>query len=118
MIKRLFLIIIALVVAFLGAAFAVRNAHPVDFNYYLGQINLPLSIIMVVSLAAGVLLGILSTLSLLIKLKFKSASYAKKCKRLEQDCQDKIELIKDKDRQLKALTENLNQKTSLPNPDS
>lgn len=117
MFKRILLIIVALIVAFLGAAFAVRNAHPVAFNYYLGEVNLPLSIIMVVSLAAGVVLGILSTLSAIIRLKFKSSSYARKCKNLEQDCQAKIKIIQGKEAEIKSLNES-QQSHSFPRLES
>ncbi len=113
MLKRLLLIIIALLVAFLGAAFSVRNAHIVEFDYYLDKMDLPLSVIMVIALAVGVLLGILSTLSMIIKLKFKSSSYAKKYERLQHNYQEKIDLIKTRDVELKELNARLEKQVSL-----
>jgi len=118
MLKRLLLIIFALMVAFLGAAFSVRNAHSVNFDYYLGNITTPLSIIMVVSLAIGVSLGILSTLSLIIRLKFKASSCERKFKRLEHNYHETTKSMREKDQEIKGLQSGLQQQNSLPNPDN
>lgn len=69
-IKLLFIIIIMM----LGAVFAVLNAEPVLFNYYFGSRELPLSLIITAALGAGVLLGILSGIGLVLGLKRENVS--------------------------------------------
>lgn len=56
---RLITLLLFLIVAALGTLFAVLNAAPVPFDYYLGQGEFPLSLLLVVVLATGILLGIL-----------------------------------------------------------
>ena len=64
-IKLLFIFIIML----LGAVFAVLNAEPVVFNYYFGSREMPLSLIITVALGAGIAIGMLSGLGVLLGLK-------------------------------------------------
>ncbi|MCK5387305.1 MAG: LapA family protein [Gammaproteobacteria bacterium] len=63
---RLIYLSITLVVIILGVAFAVLNADSVQLNYYLGSIELPLSLVLVMAMIAGALLGIFASLSLII----------------------------------------------------
>ncbi len=69
-IKLLFILIIMM----LGAVFAVLNADPVVFNYYFGSRPLPLSLIMTCALGAGIVIGILSSIGLVLGLKREIAS--------------------------------------------
>ncbi|MBT3197997.1 MAG: LapA family protein [Gammaproteobacteria bacterium] len=68
---RLITLVLFLIVTALGTLFAVLNAAPVTFNYYLGQGELPLSLLLVVMLASGVLLGILSALPMILSLRIR-----------------------------------------------
>jgi len=52
-----FLFLVALVV--IGLSFAVLNSQPVSLNYYLGYRDIPLSMIVVLSLATGAVIGAL-----------------------------------------------------------
>ena len=63
---RLIYLSITLVVIILGVAFAVLNADSVQLNYYLGSIELPLSLVLVMAMIAGALLGIFASLTLII----------------------------------------------------
>ena len=58
----------------LGAIFAVLNAEPVLFNYYFGSRELPLSLILTAALGAGVVIGILSGIGILVGLKRENVS--------------------------------------------
>lgn len=68
---RLITLLLFLIVAALGTLFAVLNAAPVPFDYYLGQGEFPLSLLLVVVLATGILLGILSALPMLLSLRLR-----------------------------------------------
>ena len=63
---RLIYISLSLIVIIFGVAFAVLNAESVQLNYYLGSIHLPLSLVLVMAMIVGALLGIFASLSLII----------------------------------------------------
>ncbi len=68
---RLVTLVLFLLVAALGTLFSLLNATPVPFDYYLGQDEFPLSILLAIVLAVGVVLGILSALPALLSLKVR-----------------------------------------------
>ncbi len=68
---RILTLFLFLIVVGLGVLFSVLNAVPVSFDYYLGQGEFPLSLLLVVVLATGVVLGILSSLPSLLSLKMR-----------------------------------------------
>ena len=59
---RFFSYIIWILVILLGFTFACLNIESVTLHYYIGQTVLPLSLLLVLTLLLGVLLGMLSTL--------------------------------------------------------
>lgn len=63
---RLLYISLTLVVIIIGVAFSVLNAENIQLNYYLGSVELPLSLVLVVSMIIGAILGIVASLSLII----------------------------------------------------
>lgn len=63
---RFIYIAFALLVIIFGVVFAVLNATDVQLNYYLGSIELPLSLVLVLAMIVGALLGILASLSFII----------------------------------------------------
>ena len=71
---RIIKIFFILIIMMLGAIFAVLNAELVSFNYYFGSRELPLSLIITAALGAGVLLGILAGIGMLLGLKRENAS--------------------------------------------
>ncbi len=68
---RFLTLILFLLVAGFGTLFAVLNADPVSFDYYLGQGEIPLSLLLVIVLASGVLLGVISSLPLILSLRIR-----------------------------------------------
>jgi putative membrane protein len=66
-----------LLVVIFGVVFAVLNAEPVQLHYYLGSIELPLSLVLVLAMIIGALLGIFASLSFILDLR-RSASKLKR----------------------------------------
>ncbi len=75
---RILGILLVLLAVILGISFAVLNAQPVVFNYYLGTSEVPLALIVVLALAGGVILGIVGSM-------FKIVRLANEARRLRRD---------------------------------
>lgn len=80
-IKLLFILIIMM----LGAVFAVLNSDSVLFNYYFDSRELPLSLIITVALAVGVVIGILSAIGMVVALKRENASLKRSSKLVSEE---------------------------------
>lgn len=65
--KRIVTFLILALIVLLGVLFAVLNAQPVLLNYYFGSREMPLSLVLVIALAAGAVLGILASIGVLIR---------------------------------------------------
>ncbi len=63
---KLFLVILVMI---FGAAFAVLNSNPVAVNYYFGRQDIALSLVLTLVLGLGVVLGGLSAMARIIRLK-------------------------------------------------
>ena len=63
---RLIYLSLSLLVIIFGVAFSVLNAENIQLNYYLGSIELPLSLILVIAMIIGALLGIFASLGLIV----------------------------------------------------
>lgn len=61
--------ILLLLVFVLALAFTVINADDVTLNYYLGSLELPLSVILIGAFASGALVAILVNLGRMVRLK-------------------------------------------------
>jgi putative membrane protein len=83
-----FLLLIVLVV--LGLSFAVLNADPVTLNYYFGNREIPLSMVMVLSLAAGAVIAALVSLGLILRLKAQVARLRRKLRNAEKAADESI----------------------------
>ncbi|HFD80939.1 MAG TPA: LapA family protein [Gammaproteobacteria bacterium] len=77
-----FLLLIVLVV--LGVSFAVLNAEPVSLNYYFGYLEIPLSMVVVVSLTAGALIGALVSMGVILRLKRQLARTRRELRKAEK----------------------------------
>jgi len=81
--------IIALIVLFLmllaGLSFYVQNAQPAMLNYYLGSIELPVSILVGLSLLMGALLGILASCMALLRLRHELGSLQRQLRLAEKE---------------------------------
>lgn len=83
--KRLLLLILFLLLLALGISFAVHNAEPTTLNYYFGTITGPLSLIVIIALAAGALLGVSTSLLLVFNQRRKVARLQRKLNTCEQE---------------------------------
>ena len=68
-VARLLLFLAALAVFLLGLLFHTRNGHLVTLDYYLGTVQLPLSLLSVLLLLAGAVLGMFSCLVMVLRLR-------------------------------------------------
>ena len=65
--RRLLGLIAALLILLLGLSFTMLNAEPIQVDFYFGSAELPLSLCLVITLALGAVLGVLSSLGLLVR---------------------------------------------------
>jgi len=63
---RLLYFLLALIVVILGVVFSVLNADKVQLYYYLGSVELPLSLVLILAMIAGAILGVLSSLGFIL----------------------------------------------------
>ena len=75
--SRLLKLSLVLVVFLVGLAFHMKNDQFVNFNYYLGSIDLPFSFFMVLALGCGALLGVLACMPLVLSLKRENMKLSK-----------------------------------------
>lgn len=63
---RIVYLFIFLVLVILGIVFAVLNAEPVKLNYYFGSKEVALSLILVLAMIVGAVLGVVASASMII----------------------------------------------------
>ncbi|WP_455198275.1 LapA family protein [Kaarinaea lacus] len=83
--KRIVIIVILLLVALVGLSFALINAETVTLNYYFDSLQAPLSLIMVIALALGAIMGVVASLWIVIGLKREIAKMRKAAKVSEKE---------------------------------
>ena len=66
---RLLDILIVLAVFILGLFFYMNNSYLIEINYYFGQVNLPVSLVLFIVLFSGALIGILVMVPILMQLQ-------------------------------------------------
>ena len=79
--KLIFIIFILL----LGLVFHVKNHQLVTLNYYVGEIQLSFSIIIVLAVCVGVLLGVLASIPIIIRNKKLNSRLKKEIKHREKE---------------------------------
>jgi putative membrane protein len=83
--RRIVTIIIFIIVFAVGIAFSAINNDPVTINYYLGTLSLPLSIVVVLSIVFGLILGALAIFVGTIQLRYENRRLQKKLDVSEQE---------------------------------
>ena len=81
---RLFNILLLITLIVLGLSFAVLNAEPVPLNYYFGYREIPLSMIVVVALATGAVIGVLVSMGILLRQKQQTFRLRRQLKKAEK----------------------------------
>jgi putative membrane protein len=66
---RIITYLIVFILIVMGFTFACLNAQPVAMNYYIGQKDIPLSLLLAFTLFTGGILGWLSGLAMALRLK-------------------------------------------------
>ncbi|MCF6219344.1 MAG: LapA family protein [Gammaproteobacteria bacterium] len=81
--KRIILWLFIILVVIFGISFSVLNAELVTLDYYFSKIEVPLSIVVVTSLAFGILLGIATSILISLKNRRELSRLRKKLKNKE-----------------------------------
>ncbi len=66
---RILVLIVLFLVLLSGLSFYVQNAQPAMLNYFLGSVEMPVSILVGLALLLGAVLGILASSMALIRLR-------------------------------------------------
>lgn len=83
--KRIIIFTLLLLVALLGLSFSLMNAEPVTLNYYFGKLQAPLSLVLVIALAFGAVMGVLASMWVVITQKREMAKLRKAAKLTEKE---------------------------------
>lgn len=82
---RIFSLIFFLIILVLGLFFGVLNADVVPLNYYWGAASIPLSVIIVLALILGVILGLLASAAIILKLKHRVTRLTREIRDTEKE---------------------------------
>lgn len=80
--------ILILIIILLGITFAALNHNNVIINYYVGQRDLPLSILLVLSFSSGCIIGLIVAMGVLFKLKLKNYRLQQQLKVAEKEVEN------------------------------
>ncbi|MDR9432823.1 MAG: LapA family protein [Spiribacter sp.] len=69
--KRLFALLIGLIVVAFGLSFAMLNPAPIALDFYLGRLSLPVSLWLVLALALGAVIGMLAAAGILMRQRWQ-----------------------------------------------
>ena len=94
--QRIITIAIFIAVFAAGAAFSAVNNTPVNIQYYLGTVTMPISIIVTVSLVIGITIGVLAIFIGSIQLRYENKRLQKKIDLREQEL-DSLRILPIKD---------------------
>ena len=83
--SRIIKLLFFLGILVVGLAFHVKNDQLFNLNYYMGSIELPVSLLVISSLLVGALLGILASLTFVAKLKRENARLARLVRVTEEE---------------------------------
>jgi|TARA_B110000046_G_scaffold135284_1_gene141547 putative membrane protein len=94
--QRIITIAIFITVFAAGAAFSAVNNSPVNIQYYLGTVTMPISIIVIVSLVIGITIGVLAIFVGSLQLRYENKRLQKKIDLREQEL-DSLRILPIKD---------------------
>ncbi len=83
--SRLLKVCFFIVIIFLGLIFHLKNDQLVELNYYVNSIPVSLSLVIVLTLCIGALLGVLASLPMILKLKHENARLDRQVKITEKE---------------------------------
>lgn len=82
---RILVLLLLLLVIGIGLTFSVMNAEPVSLEYYFGTSDIPLALLLVITLALGALLGVVASLSVILRLKRSNAGLRRENRLAEKE---------------------------------
>lgn len=84
--KRIFYIVLAFVVLFIGIAFAVQNKQIVEISYYFGlKWSGPLSLALLTVFTLGTVMGYLASLRMVVSMQRQLVHARKEIRQIEQE---------------------------------
>ena len=84
-IKKIIYACLFIIVLIAGLVFFLKNSQELEFNYVIGTISLPLSLLILLVLLAGVILGWLSMLPLLLRQRRRIGKLEKQARLVEKE---------------------------------
>lgn len=94
--RRIVTITIFITIFAIGAAFSAINTNPINVNYYLGTFTAPLSVIIVLSIVSGIILGAVIIYTSTLRLRYENRRLHKKLNISEQEI-DSLRILPIKD---------------------
>lgn len=87
-VRRVFLIALFVIVLILGLVFFLKNNEVIAFNYIVGSMDITVSALLLLSFAAGAVLGVISLMPLLLRLKHQKALLQKQIRMTEKEVEN------------------------------
>jgi len=75
---KIFAYILVVLIFLVGSTFAILNSELVSINYYFGVQHLPLSLLLLMALVVGVVLGLLANFFVLLRAKHQARQLMKR----------------------------------------
>lgn len=83
--SRIARLILVLAILLLGLVFHLKNNQTIELHYYLGSIELSLSLLVVLVLCVGSFLGVMASLPIIIRLKRSQMKLQKQIQNSEKE---------------------------------
>ncbi|MDH5300492.1 MAG: LapA family protein [Gammaproteobacteria bacterium] len=83
--SKLILYIFLFMILLLVLSFSVNNSHTVNLNYFLGSVDLPLALLLVLTLSVGAILGALVMLRPVLSLRMEVGRLRRGKRAVEQE---------------------------------
>lgn len=83
--RRLLGLVFALLIISFGLSFALLNRATVEIDYYLGKVNLPLSLALTLALVLGALLGLAAATGMVVRDKRQAARLRRRLGQAEKE---------------------------------
>ena len=87
-VSRVFLIFLFVVVLLLGLVFFLKNNEVITFHYIMGSVEITVSILLLLAFAAGAILGVISLLPLLFRLKHQKTLLQRQIRMTEKEVEN------------------------------
>ena len=95
---RVFSLIVYLLIVLLALIFALLNPRPAQFNYYFGQVELPMSLLLALAVAVGAGLGVLASLGMVIRARRQAWQQRRHARNAEREL-DRLRGLTHQDKQ-------------------